>query len=95
MGRGHRFNTGSNLRTNQPTCGGNAKSGLPNTLGITSRAAVAAIAARLAIQAAARPGLPCTGAIFTAKLNQANAGGVGKKVLSRIYSAQSNKGNYM
>ena len=91
MAKGNGFSTGSNLHTNQSTCGGNAKSGLPNTLGMTVTAALrAAIARRLAYQTGTAPGNPCTGAMFTAKLNQANAGGVGKIVLSRAYVTHSN-----
>ena len=95
MGRGNSFNTGSNSNTNQATCGGNSKCGLPKTQGMTT--GNIAVLARLGVSVETRPGLPCTGDMFITKLNQANAGGVGKYVLSRKYSiaTATTGGNYM
>ena len=69
---------------NLPTCGGNSKSGLPKTLGMTNTNK--AERGRLAVSAGAKPGLACTGAIFTTKRNQVNAGGVGKYTSNRKYT---------
>lgn len=62
---------------NLPTCGGNKKSGLLIVTGLNANISLR----NFGVSGASRPGVPCQGALWTAKRNQLTAGGVGKKSL--------------
>ena len=62
---------------NRPTCGGNKKSGLPIYTGLNANISLQ----QFGVNPRSTPGVPCTGAFWTARRNQLTAGGVGKKVL--------------